>query len=1092
MVRAFSGAGNPAGIITLISTPCFAFMTTLQSYPLGRPLAALAVSLGLFFPVALPAQSAPAGGPPPLNEEPVELSPFTVTSNDRGYLASNALSGTRLNTKLEDIASSITVVTKQQMLDTAVSDINDLFLYEASTEGTGNYTAITVNRDGGVNDDVQDDRQTANRIRGMSAANIAIGNFVGNSKVPIDTYNIDAVEISRGANSNIFGLGSGSGVVNLVPSSANVSRRSASVSGRTDDRGSIRGSFEFNQPIIQDKLALRVAGVAENKEFERKPSYQDVRRLYGALTFKPTGKTTFRASGERYESKAQVPNYVTPRETITDWLAYGKPSWDPTTLRVTYADGTTTGTYAQGADNSLPYGLQGSAGLYTRGVLYVEPDGGVDYWSVGRTGNAATPLTRNQNTRLLQSGTQLGRIRALQYPLFFEPGVSDKALYDWSSVNYLAPNFTRDKSNTFVFELEQFLVETKQHLLAAKLGWFRQDFERYKRSMISSNDTILYVDVNSKLIDGSPNPSFGRPYVGATDPIVLRTPEKIDTRTFDLAYQWTPGRRESRNWIGRQRLNLHGEYRQTENTNYRYRDLIVSQHNWTNLVNRGSSPTTYYQYYLGDNQGYNVDYAPTSESNLAGTYPFKWYNGTAAAQTWVTEQATLGEAAITGTNRNQQQIRTLNLTYQGSFLDDRIVPTLGFRRDRQRLRTSPGVAVDPATGWISYDNLDDFSNSDWYEQSGDTKTLGIVIKPTSWLNLFYNQSDSFNPLGIAYDIFGDPLPNPTSKGEDYGIALKLLEGKLFVRINRYDNTEINSRRSQIGTIGSRIHRLEGWRQPYGESFYPWAANVVTQRFINQGVSPTADQVFNAAAELMQIDPTTLRRQNETGAVYVPADVTSRGYEIEATYNPSRNWRIKFNLAEQEAYDSNIGDSVTEYLAERLPVWTTVRDDQGNRWWDLNNGAPLVRYLSDILAPYSFEVANSGKPRPQMRKWRANALTNYDFTTGPLKNWGIGGAVRWEDKGAIGFYGMPPDENGLIVNLDPARPIYDKARYHFDANVSYRFKLFNERVRGKVQLNVRDMFEGGRLQPIAVNPDGSPYAFRIIEPRQFILSTSLEF
>jgi Outer membrane receptor for ferric coprogen and ferric-rhodotorulic acid len=1039
---------------------------------------------------SLRAQVAPDASSASIDDEIVELSPFEVTANNKGYLASNALSGTRLNTRLEDIASSITVVTKQQLIDTAVADINDLFLYEANTEGVGNYTSITVNRDGGVNDNIQDDPQTANRIRGMSAANIAIGNFVGNSKVPFDTYNIDAVEISRGANSNLFGLGTGSGVVNLVPSTANVHKRAASVSARADDRGSIRGSFDVNQPLIDGKLALRVASVFENKEFERKPSFDKVRRYYGALTFKPTSKTTFRVSAEDYERKAKTPNFVTPRETISDWLAFGQPTWDPVTFRVTYADGTTTGTFAQSADNSLPFGLQSGSPAYTRGVLYIDPDGSVGHWTVGRLGNAATPLTRNQNQRLLLSGTQLGRERALKYPLFFERGVTDKSFYDWSSINYLAPNYTEDENQTFVAELEQILIDSGRHLVAAKLGWFHQDFERYKRSLIVSNDTILYVDVNRNRLDGTPNPYFGRPFVAGTEPLLTRTPEEIDTKSLDLAYQWTPERQAGRNWIGQQRLNFHAEYRETEETNFRYRDLISSQHSWTNLTNRTSMPGIFYQYYLGDNQGFNVDYAPSSRGDMSGTYPFHWYNGVAG--TWVNDPASVSEVAITGTNTSQQQIRTLNVTYQGSFFDDRIVPTVGFRRDRQRLRTSAGVAVDPATGWVSYDNLDDFSNSEWLEQSGDTKTLGIVVKATDWLNVFYNQSDTFNPLGIAYDIFGQPLPNPTSKGEDYGIMLKLLDGKLFVRINRYDNTEVNSRRSQIGTIGSRIHRLEGWRQPYNESFYPWAANVVTQRFANQGITPTEEQIFNAAAELMQIDPVTLRRQNETGAVYVPADVTSRGYELEATYNPTANWRLKFNLAQQEAFDSNIGDSVTQYLAERLPVWTSVRDDDGNRWWDYNNGQPLVRYLSDILAPYSFEVANSGKPRPQLRKWRANLLTNYDFSSGPLRNWSIGGAVRWEDKAAIGFFGMPPDENGLIVNLDPARPIYDKARYHFDANIAYRFKFLNDKVRGRVQLNVRDIFESGRLQPIAVNPDGAAYAFRIVDPRQFILSTNFEF
>ncbi|HRP05024.1 MAG TPA: hypothetical protein PLV87_08945, partial [Opitutaceae bacterium] len=47
----------------------------------------------------------------------VELSPFTVVSNERGYFSSNTMSGTRLNSNIEDLAQSITVMTKEQMTD---------------------------------------------------------------------------------------------------------------------------------------------------------------------------------------------------------------------------------------------------------------------------------------------------------------------------------------------------------------------------------------------------------------------------------------------------------------------------------------------------------------------------------------------------------------------------------------------------------------------------------------------------------------------------------------------------------------------------------------------------------------------------------------------------------------------------------------------------------------------------------------------------------------------------------------------------------------------------------------------------------------
>ena len=70
-----------------------------------------------------------AGAKP--SEETVQLSPFMVTSDTKGYYAANTLAGTRLNSKLEDLASSISVVTRQQMNDMASVNNTGSFLSEA-------------------------------------------------------------------------------------------------------------------------------------------------------------------------------------------------------------------------------------------------------------------------------------------------------------------------------------------------------------------------------------------------------------------------------------------------------------------------------------------------------------------------------------------------------------------------------------------------------------------------------------------------------------------------------------------------------------------------------------------------------------------------------------------------------------------------------------------------------------------------------------------------------------------------------------------------------------------------------------------------
>lgn len=64
------------------------------------------------------------------DSEIFELSPFAVVTSDSdiGYHAENTLAGSRLNTNVSDLASSITIVTRQQMEDTGSLDINDIFL----------------------------------------------------------------------------------------------------------------------------------------------------------------------------------------------------------------------------------------------------------------------------------------------------------------------------------------------------------------------------------------------------------------------------------------------------------------------------------------------------------------------------------------------------------------------------------------------------------------------------------------------------------------------------------------------------------------------------------------------------------------------------------------------------------------------------------------------------------------------------------------------------------------------------------------------------------------------------------------------------
>ena len=137
----------------------------------------------------------------------------------------------------------------------------------------------------------------------------------------------------------------------------------------------------------------------------------------------------------------------------------------------------------------------------------------------------------------------------------------------------------------------------------------------------------------------------------------------------------------------------------------------------------------------------------------------------------------------------------------------------------------------------------------------------------------------------------------------------------------------------------------------------------------------------------------------------------------------------------------------------------------------------------------------GRPRPQIRKYAAKFNTKYQLSglteNRILKNMSVGTSVRWTDKGAIGFYGVQTLP-ATITALDPNRPIYSRSEAFVDVFVAYRTRLFGDKVRANFQLNVKNVQEnGGGLQATAAFPDGTPLAYRIVDPRQFILSASFD-
>ena len=214
---------------------------------------------------------------------------------------------------------------------------------------------------------------------------------------------------------------------------------------------------------------------------------------------------------------------------------------------------------------------------------------------------------------------------------------------------------------------------------------------------------------------------------------------------------------------------------------------------------------------------------------------------------------------------------------------------------------------------------------------------------------------------------------------------------------------------------------------------------------------------------------------------------------------------------QTTYTPAAGGNNGPYTANALPVGSTSH----LLWWNITGAqfntlagyhatqSAALNYAGNVDAPMSVFRELIGRPRPQNRKYTAKFNTKYNLSgiTGNriLKNVSVGGSVRWSDKGAIGFYGLgyDPAKNLMlpenrITKLDVSRPIYSSAETYVDLFVTYNTRLFNDKVRARFQLNVKNVQEdGGRLQKTGAFLDGSASTYRIVDPRQFILSASFD-
>jgi hypothetical protein len=295
----------------------------------------------------------------------------------------------------------------------------------------------------------------------------------------------------------------------------------------------------------------------------------------------------------------------------------------------------------------------------------------------------------------------------------------------------------------------------------------------------------------------------------------------------------------------------------------------------------------------------------------------------------------------------------------------------------------------------------------------------------------------------------------------------------------------------------RVIRMD-YRSSSGD---PGLGTFLYNRLLAINPSWSTDQLYSEINRLSGINMTYTRSHlNATHGDN--SDSVSRGQEIEVVVNPSKYWTSRINATRAKPFNGSMSPETLAYIKERWNVWTTAKDPEtGELWWTSkadNSTVPQDWYTNNVDSKLKLATALQGKRRAQTREFRVSAVNSYSLAgisnNKFLRNITVGGTVRWESKGARGYYGAAADTVGGVTAIreyDPNRPIWDKEHYYCDMMLRYRLKVFSDRVNCSLQLNVDDVFENGRLQAVAVNPDGQAWAYRIVDPRRYSLTASFD-
>ncbi|HYP18112.1 MAG TPA: hypothetical protein VEQ65_12945, partial [Opitutus sp.] len=628
-----------------------------------------------------------------------------------------------------------------------------------------------------------------------------------------------------------------------------------------------------------------------------------------------------------------------------------------------------------------------------------------------------------------------------------------------------------------------------------------------------SNPWAVSLDVNQQTIDGRPNPNFGRPYLAMGGTVHRDTDDSVNARAtaflkHDFSKKW--------GWLGRilGQQQLTGFYTDWHRKNFSMDGIpvvfdpayFIGRNN--DIGTRNLSPVVY----LGPSLAAAASPAGANLRPLQGPleYPSALTVRALRGNTWQTETYPLfqypdWERTASSVSKTRSGVISWGEVWQGTWLDGMLVSTLGWRHDEIDSYTGNNNRVyNPATGarFINepHTTLSQAAESDLFSQ-------GYALRlPKPWrgilpwgldLTLYHNRSENFQVTGFRQNLYAEPIDPQSGTTKEWGAGLEALDGKLALRVTKFRTVQDNQSDGRVNFILDHIFIMEQRVYETNTQAQLDAAGYVSFK------SPNAGPLLKRYAQVWQMTDAGPHAngfgRNITAVAPVGLNETtssiSEGWEYDLVYNPTPNWRMLFNLSEATAARGAAGANLAPLVEERMPIWfkDSVRNLPAGQNYNVGDFAQ-----QNIINRLNTARLSEGQLNPELRRWRANLVTNYDFPrTSLLKGWNVGGAVRWEDKMAIGYAVINDPQRGVLS--DPRKPFFGPDETTVDFAVGYRRSIFRGKVDWKIQLNVRNLLNENLLIPlqstaIAVGEteEFAVGTYRIGAERSFILTSTFSW